>query len=36
MKTVVIYTRRSTFVARDIELLDADEYHFDNRVPQIF
>jgi len=35
MKTVVIYTRRSTFVARDIELLDADEYRFDNRVPNI-
>ena len=35
MKTIVIYTNRSTFVARDIELLQADEYRFDNRVPKI-
>ena len=31
MKTVLIYINRSSFVARDIEILKATEYHFDNK-----
>jgi len=30
MKTILIYTNKSTFVKRDIEMLKCEEYHFKN------
>ena len=31
MKNIIIYTNRSTFIARDIEMLKSDEWYFDNK-----